>query len=84
MPTPNGLKLPRKFAIYLLWIYVFMGIVSMLAGGYLSYNSYQMRVAGNTHGTFFVMLVGGVIAAFGVWRCVLAFYHLHRVRAGRR
>jgi len=88
MQTRKPPPFPRKFTIYLLWTYIFMGVVSILAGGYLSYTSYQLRLAGNRHGTyiagaFYVTLVGGVIAAFGIWRCVLASYHLYRLRVQR-
>jgi H+/Cl- antiporter ClcA len=88
MQPSKAPKLPRKFTITLLWAYIFMGIVSIAAGGYLSYTAYEMRLASSRHGSpmpgsFYVMLVGGVIVVFGIWRCALASYHLFRLRARR-
>jgi uncharacterized membrane protein len=85
MQTQKPGPIPLKFQIALLRLYIFMGVVSMLAGGYLSNMAYEMRIAGNrlhvpTHGAIYVMIVGIVIITFGVWRCLLASYHLYRLR----
>lgn len=80
MQTPKPRQLPLKVTISLLRLYVVMGIASIALGSFLGYTAYRMRVVdGLKSGTGYVMLVAGVVIAFGIWRCALACYHLYRI-----
>lgn len=73
-------SLPRKMTSSLLWLYMVMGITSIIAGASLGYTAYHMRtVDGLQSGTGYVMAVAALVMAFGIWRCLLAIYHLRRM-----
>ena len=86
MQTRRTVPLPRRYTIYLLRLYMMIGVVSMIAGAYLTISAYQLRVLANgqpVHGAILAMLAGGVVIGFGVWRCLLASFHLYRLRRKR-
>lgn len=77
----GNVALPKKMALGMMLVYIMLGTICCVAG------IWALHLAGMLHGTGKVYAValgsGIVVTLFGVWRILLSFWHLNRIRKMR-